>query len=192
MTTSSMQSSPAVSEQTGANPESDAAQATGPGENEQGERGAPAARDLTAELAALEDRYKRALADLDNYRKRSRRDVERRAYEQREAVLRDWLEVADSIERAITMAPDPDNPLYQGLTAVLDQIEEVMRRQGVRRVGAAGEPFDPERHEAVAVDRTADLPNRTVVELVRPGYALGDRILRPAQVIVAQPREAAS
>jgi molecular chaperone GrpE len=139
---------------------------------------------LAEELGRLEDRYKRALADLDNYRKRSAREVERRAAEIREALVRDWLEVLDSVERALRM--HPEGPLGQGLRAVLDQIEAVLARQGVTRIGAAGERFDPERHEAVDVRVTGDVEDQTVLEVVRSGFALGDRILRPAQVVVAR------
>ena len=146
---------------------------------------------LAKELAELDLRHQRAVADLDNYRKRSRREIERRSIEQREALLREWLEVLDSIERALTHVDDR-NQLYGGLRAVLDQIEGVMRRQGVRRSGAVGDRFDPELHQAVGVHEREDLPSQTVVELVRAGYALGDRVLRPAEVIVAQPRKAVS
>jgi molecular chaperone GrpE len=142
-------------------------------------------RDLVAELEKLDDRYKRAVADLDNYRKRSAREVERRVAESTEALLRDWLEAVDSVERALLMA-ETDGPLAVGLQAVLDQMEAILERQGLTRVGAVGEPFDPERHEAVAVVAAEDVPDRTVVEVVRSGFALGDRILRPARVVVAQ------
>jgi molecular chaperone GrpE len=142
-------------------------------------------RDLAAELERLDDRYKRALADLDNYRKRSAREVERRVAENTEAQLREWLDAIDSVERALLMA-ETDSPLAWGLQAVLDQMEAILERQGVTRVGAAGEPFDPERHEAIAVVAADGGPDRTVVEVARSGYALGDRILRPAQVVVAQ------
>jgi molecular chaperone GrpE len=142
-------------------------------------------RDLAAELEKLDDRYKRALADLDNYRKRSAREVERRVAESTESLLREWLDALDSVERALLMA-ETDSPLALGLQAVLDQMEAILERQGVTRVGAAGEPFDPERHEAIAVVAAEGVPDRTVVEVARSGYALGDRILRPAQVVVAQ------
>jgi molecular chaperone GrpE len=142
-------------------------------------------RDLAAELEKLDDRYKRALADLDNYRKRSAREVERRVAESTESLLREWLDALDSVERALLMA-ETDSSLAVGLQAVLDQMEGILERQGVTRVGAAGEPFDPERHEAIAVVAAEGVPDRTVVEVARSGYALGDRILRPAQVVVAQ------
>jgi len=146
-------------------------------------------RDLEAELAQMEDRYKRALADLDNYRKRSARETERRIAESREAQLREWLEAVDSVERALLM--ELDNPVFEGLRGVLEQMEAILARQGVQRIGAAGEQFDPERHEAVGVRYTDDAPDRTVVDVARSGFALGDRVLRPAEVIVsrAEPRD---
>jgi molecular chaperone GrpE len=144
-------------------------------------------RELEQELAQMEDRWKRALADLDNYRKRTARDTERRVEESREAQLREWLEVVDSLERALFM--QPEDPVVEGLRAVLEQMEAVLARQGVRRMGAAGEPFDPERHEAVGVRPTTELPDRTVADVARSGFMLGDRVLRPAEVVVARAPE---
>lgn len=141
-----------------------------------------AARD---ELARTDDRYKRALADLDNYRKRVERDTQRRLAEERERLLGDWLEALDSVERALRL--QPEDP---GLRAVLEQMEAILTRQGARRLGAAGEPFDPMWHEAVAVRASAGVPDRTILEVARSGFALGDdRVLRPAQVVVSQRRE---
>ena len=141
-----------------------------------------AQQDLADQLAATEDRFKRALADLDNYRKRAGRETDRRVAEAREALLRDWLEALDSIERAIAMDP----ALAEGLAAVLQQMEAILARHGVHRIGEAGERFDPERHEAVAVRTTDQVPDRTVVEVMRSGYALDGRVLRPAEVAVAR------
>jgi molecular chaperone GrpE len=142
-----------------------------------------AERDLTGELAALEDRYKRALADLENYRKRSARELDRRVGESREAVIGDWLEALDSVERALRM--EPQGTAAAGLQAVLEQMETILRREGIQRIGAAGEPFDPERFEAVGVRGTNEVPDRTVLEVVRSGFGSDGRVLRPAQVIVA-------
>jgi molecular chaperone GrpE len=144
--------------------------------------------DLAAQLAESEDRFKRARADLDNYRKRSAREVERRVAESREAQLREWLESVDSVERALLMA-QPESPLAVGLRAVLEQMEATLERQGVTRLGSAGERFDPERHEAVGVVAAQNVAPHTVVQVARSGYALGDRVLRPAQVIVSKESE---
>jgi molecular chaperone GrpE len=154
-------------------------------EEERPRRGADEERrDLDRELAQMEDRYKRALADLDNYRKRSARETERRIAESKEAQLREWLEAVDSVERALLM--ELDNPVFEGLRRVLEQMEAILARQGVRRIGAVGERFDPEHHEAVGVRYTDQEPDRTVVDVARSGYALGDRVLRPAEVIVSR------
>ena len=141
-------------------------------------------RDLATELSQMEDRYKRALADLDNYRKRSARELERLVTERGDAVLRDWLEVVDGVERALSQKPE--NPLYDGLLAVLEHMDAALDRHGVRRIGEVGEQFDPTRHDAISVTETDAVPDRTVVAVARSGYARGDRILRPAQVIVAR------
>jgi molecular chaperone GrpE len=142
----------------------------------------PQEPDLAEQLAATEDRFKRALADLDNYRKRAGRETDRRVAEAREALLRDFLEAVDSLERASALDPG----LAEGLSAVAGQLQAILARHGVHRIGEVGEPFDPERHEALAVRRTGDAPDRTVLDVARSGYAVDDRVLRPAEVTVAQ------
>jgi molecular chaperone GrpE len=144
-------------------------------------------RSPTAELTRIEDLYKRALADLDNYRKRSGRELERRTAEVKESMLMDWLEAVDSVERAIQM--EPGGPCRDGLQAVMGQMDAVLQRQGAQRIGAPGEPFDPERHEAIAVRASHDAPDRTILEVQRSGFALGERVVRPAQVVVARASE---
>ena len=151
-------------------------------EPRQQEQPAPAADDPVAVLARTEDRLKRALADLDNYRKRSARDVERRVQEARELLINDWLDVVDSVERAMRMDPAGN----EGLESVLEQMRAVLARQGARRFGEPGERFDPEHHEAIAVRQTDEVPEGTIQEVVRSGYELDGRVLRPAQVIVSK------
>jgi molecular chaperone GrpE len=146
--------------------------------------------DRDAELAASEDRYKRALADLDNYRKRAQRETDRRIADREEIILRDWLEAVDSVERALRM--QTASPVAEGLRAVLEQMESILARQGVRRIGEAGDRFDPERHEAIGVRETTEVPDHTIVEVARSGFAIGDRVLRPAQVIVARAPQGAA
>jgi molecular chaperone GrpE len=155
-----------------------------PAPGEQAARGAATTAGDGAALAQMEDRYKRALADLDNYRKRSARDVQTRVAESREALLRDWLEAVDSVERALQT--EHGTPAAEGLRALLEQMEAILARHGAQRIGAAGEPFDPERHEAIDVRATTEVPDRTVLEVARSGWAVGDRVLRPALVVVAR------
>jgi molecular chaperone GrpE len=136
---------------------------------------------LNEELARSEERYKRALADLENYRKRTARDLERHRIEIRDELSRDWLEVIDSVERALRAAPADE-----GLQAILEQMEGVVARLGVQRIGAAGERFNPELHEAVSVRESDEVDDRTVLDVARSGFAIGDRVLRPAQVVVSR------
>jgi molecular chaperone GrpE len=138
--------------------------------------------ELREELARTQDRHRRALADLDNYRKRVEREAVRRAADVRHALLLEWLEAVDSVERALRMEPgDP------GLSAVLEQMEAILARHGVTRLDALGTRFDPERHEAIAVAPSADVPNQTVLEVARSGFGTDDgTVLRPAQVVVSR------
>jgi molecular chaperone GrpE len=144
--------------------------------------------ETSAQLAAAEDRYLRARADLDNYRKRTERDVERRVLEQRDELVRAWLEAIDSVERALALhAAEPG--LAEGLRVFLEQMQAILARQGVTRIGEVGERFDPELHEAIAVVPSADRPAGTIAEVARSGYSAGDRVLRPAQVAVIRPSD---
>ena len=130
--------------------------------------------------AGDDERYLRALADLENYRKRSAQEVERRVAEQAERLLLDWIEAVDSVDRALGMQPS------DGLSSVLEQMEAILARQGVERVGAVGDRFDPELHEAISVQTSDEVPERTVLDVARSGYRHGERVLRPAQVVVSR------
>jgi molecular chaperone GrpE len=143
--------------------------------------------ELEQRNAELDDRYKRALADLDNYRKRAAREVDRRVLESTESQARQWLDAIDSVERALRLdGLEPEHPLALGLRRVLEQMESILERQGIQRVGEAGERFDPERHEAVGIRESNEVPDQTVMEVARSGWAAGERVLRPAQVIVSR------
>jgi molecular chaperone GrpE len=140
----------------------------------------PSVEELQARNAELEDRHLRARADLENYRKRSAAEIDRRVGEARDRLLLDWLEAIDSVERALRIDPDAD-----GLRAVLEQMDAILARNGVARIGRPGERFDPERHDAVAVhDGEGD--EAVIGDVARSGYTLADRVLRPAQVIVTR------
>jgi molecular chaperone GrpE len=143
---------------------------------------APAAERDDSELERLRDRWLRARADLENYRKRSDREVERRYGDARDRLLLDWLDVVDDLDRALRFGTVAD----AGLRPVQEQMHAVLARHGVERTEAEGAPFDPELHEAVGVRETDEVPPNTVVDVVRAGYRVGDRVLRPARVIVSK------
>jgi molecular chaperone GrpE len=149
-------------------------------EEQRGEAAAQSTEQPPEEPPGEDERYLRARADLDNYRKRAAQEVERRVAEQTERLLLDWIEAVDSVERALRMAPS------EGLRGVLEQMQAILARQGVERIGAPGDRFDPELHEDVAVEESEEAPDRSVIEVARSGYRRGDRVLRPAQVVVSR------
>lgn len=135
------------------------------------------------DIAELEDRWLRAMAELDNARKRHSRELERQRTAERARVASAWLPVLDNLELALGHASD--DAFAEGVRATLDQAVEVLARLGYPRQDATGVPFDPSVHEVVTVLDDPDAPPNTVVRVLRPGY--GD--LRPAAVAVARARE---
>ncbi|HWU86658.1 MAG TPA: nucleotide exchange factor GrpE [Kofleriaceae bacterium] len=145
-------------------------------------------------LAALErdkkenwDRYLRAAADLENFRKRQRRELDDAKLEARGKVLKEMLPVVDNLERAIEHATQQagTNPIVEGVQLVLRQFMSAFERLDVTPVEAAGQPFDPNLHEAIS-QAESDAPPGTVVQVLQRGYRSGDRLLRPALVVVAK------
>jgi molecular chaperone GrpE len=145
-------------------------------------------RRLRREIADLRDRSMRTLADFDNFRKRS--DRERQDAGRYAAIepLRDFLEVADNLERALSAGGSADD-LKLGVGMIFRQIQDLLRRHGVREISAAGASFDPAVHEAVSREESAEVELPTVVAELQRGYFLHERLLRPARVKVAVPAE---
>ncbi|GHE26537.1 hypothetical protein GCM10017673_30470 [Streptosporangium violaceochromogenes] len=141
---------------------------------------------LRSEVADLEDRWRRALADLDNVRKRVARDAERTRAEERARAAAEWLPVLDNLDRALEHAGADPVPVVEGLRAIRDQAVEVLARLGFPRRDDTGAAFDPARHEAVGVLAREGTPGGTVVHVVQPAYGEGERQLRPALVVVSK------
>ena len=156
--------------------------------------GAAAADEVEAKLAAAEkekkenwDRYLRAAADLDNLRKRQKREIEDAKFDMKSRVLKEMLPVVDNLERAIEHAAQQSgtNPIIEGVQLVLRQFMTAFERLDVVPIEAANQPFDPNLHEAISqID--SDAAPGTVVQVLQRGYRSGDRLLRPALVVVAK------
>jgi len=145
---------------------------------------------LRQEIADLRDRSLRTLADFDNFRKRAERErQEIRRYALLEP-LREFLPIADNLERALSAGGSAED-LKRGVELILRQMQELLRRFGVREVPADAEPFNPMVHEAVARVESDQVTAPTVSETLVRGYMLHDRLLRPAMVKVAVPPESA-
>ena len=146
---------------------------------------------LERERDEWREKYLRALADLDNARKRFQREaMELRKYAV-EVALKEILPVLDNLERALKSATNPDHfaQLREGLELVVQQFHQVLAQLGVKPVEGEGAPFNPEVHEAIGeVEREDMEPQRVAQEVVR-GYWLHDRLLRPAKVLVSRAPE---
>ena len=133
-------------------------------------------------------KYLRAVAELDNYRKRAARELETARRYAAERLGQAVLSVRDSLEAALASAENVDvATLLEGDRGTLMLLDQAFESVGIREINPAGEPFDPTKHEAMAMQPSADHAPDTVVTVVQKGYELHDRLLRPARVIVAAP-----
>jgi molecular chaperone GrpE len=149
---------------------------------------------LEREKAEAHDRMLRVAADFENYKRRSRRDMDDAAIRAKEQVLKEVLPVLDNLDRALlaTTRGGTVESLAQGVKLVERQLLAGLEKFGIKAFEAKGEPFDPARHEAIQQVETTDHPPGTVVEEFARGYLIGERLLRPSMVAVAKAPAAAS
>ena len=140
---------------------------------------------LSAERDGLKDQFLRALADLDNFRKRAARDMERVRKTAAEDLTRDLLPVLDNLERALAQAGDTTDGFAQGVQMVHKQLWEALAARGLERIPALGETFDPNVHEALALQPSEEYPENTVMAEWQRGYRMGGLVLRPWRVVVS-------
>ena len=144
---------------------------------------------LEAEKAEMRDRMLRIAADFDNWKKRARKDQTDGEMRTKEAVLRDVLEIADNLERATASwgeGKDSDaKSVRDGVELVLRQFRTKLERYQVRSVESVGLPFDPRFHEAISQVPSADAKPGSVLTELQKGYLIGEKLLRPALVVVA-------
>lgn len=147
-----------------------------------------------AALQRIKEQLLRTAADFDNYRKRSRREIDDAHKQGREELLRELLPVFDNLERAAAHAGQATDAkaVADGVNMVLRQFLDTLGKIGIRRISAVGQVFDPMQHEAIHQVESAEHAPGTVVEEAQPGYAMGDRLIRAAMVVVAKPRQAST
>ncbi len=148
---------------------------------------------LQAELDAAKNQGLRLLADMDNLRKRMEREKEETAKYAIGKFAADVVNVADNFERATNAVPegaaDADGAfksLVDGVTMTEREFQNVLERHGVHRLDPGGEAFNPHKHQAVMEMQNPDVVPGTIVQVFQPGYMIGDRVLRPAMVVVAK------
>jgi len=146
---------------------------------------------LKAELEQAQDRFLRKAAEFENYRKRMEKERNDAALLARSSVLIEFLALADDCERALTSMESPSGSndsierFREGVRLLYKQVQDALQRVGAARIDALGKPFDPHLHEAVMREASAELSENTVLQELRAGYLLRDRLLRPAQVKVS-------
>jgi molecular chaperone GrpE len=140
---------------------------------------------LQSELLRVQDLYLRALADLENFRKKVQQDHARIAYVGKRQILLKILEVVDSFDRALQQTSGLPEPLADGFLAISRQLQNILRSEDVTPMEALGENFDPELHEAIATVGDEDEASGTIVAELSRGYLWQGELLRPAKVSVA-------
>jgi molecular chaperone GrpE len=157
--------------------------------------------DLTQRLEAEQlkteeylDMLRRTQADFINYRRRSSQEQNEGRTTAQIAVLDQILPVLDDLGRALQAAPPElaNNSWVQGIQLVAKRLMTVLEQLGVKQIGRPGERFDPRWHEALSTEVRSDVPEGTILHVTRPGYAIGERVIRPAQVIVARSPQTAN
>ena len=141
-------------------------------------------RETQKKLEDVHDRWVRAAADLENYKKRSQRERDEVQKFGVEKLVKDLLPVLDNLDRALAAAA-ADDPLVAGVKLVRSSFEQALARHGVKGFSAMGQPFDPARHEALMQVPTAEVPPGTVALEHARGFTLHERLVRPAMVGVA-------
>jgi molecular chaperone GrpE len=145
---------------------------------------------LETEKLEIKDRMLRIAAEFDNYKKRARKELSDQEVKARESVLKDFLEVVDNLERALasigTGTTEKDvKSVQDGVELVLRLFKSKLERYGVKVIEAKGQPFDPRMHDAISQIPSPDVAPGTIVHEMQKGYRVGDRLLRPAVVVVA-------
>jgi len=143
---------------------------------------------LAEELRQAQDRVLRSQAELENFRRRVRRDSEEERRFSTQPLLTDLLPVVDNLQRAVEAAERSEGSagLLEGVRIVVAQLDAVLEKHHCPRIHAVGRPFDPTRHEAILEQPSREHPPGTVLRVAQAGYQLHDRVIRPSQVIVSR------
>ncbi len=138
-----------------------------------------------AKAAENQDGWQRAVAEFQNFKKRLERDRETDQIMMKGDIIRQFLPILDDLERALGERPSQD-PWSEGIELIERKLQSILDAEGLKRIEAVGELFDPNFHEAISTEPVDGMESGRIVAVVRNGYMLGDRVIRPAQVRVAR------
>ena len=140
---------------------------------------------LRDKLAEQTDLRLRLATDFENFKRRSRQESDARAAAQKESLIHELLPVIDNLERALASGASSGSPqLHQGVEMTLQQLRLLLRQHGIEPEESVGQPFDPHRHEALSQRHDAAHPAHSIIEVLQRGYRRGDKVFRPAKVVV--------
>jgi molecular chaperone GrpE len=146
---------------------------------------------LHQELHEQKDLNLRLAADFENFKRRSRQEVESRAAAQKESFIQELLPSIDNLERALASGASPGSLQFQqGVEMTLQQLRLLLRQHGIETEEIIGQPFDPHRHEAVSQRHDPTQADHAVLEVFQRGYRRGDTVFRPAKVVINDPKHA--
>jgi molecular chaperone GrpE len=148
----------------------------------------PEVEQAKQEAAAAQDRYLRTAADFENFKRRAVREKEELRLFAKSGVLEDLLPVWDNLALAVAAAKQPKadlKSLVGGVEMVLQQFKSALSGHGLTEINPVGKPFDAHQHEALSHQASAEVPEENVVTVVRPGFMLNGRLLRPASVVIS-------
>lgn len=143
-------------------------------------------QDLTEKLRQTEDRLMRTMADFENYRRRAMKDKQEILLYAAERPLNEFLPIFDNLERAVAHAGEGNaDSILEGVQMILNLFHQTLEKMEVKMLGEAGEPFDPNHHEAMQQMPDPEVPANHLVSVFQKGYMLRDRLVRPAKVVVS-------
>ena len=137
------------------------------------------------QLESVKDQFVRLTAEYDNYRKRTAKEKDSLYQDAKADTIREFLAVYDNLERAVSTEGDEDSPHKKGLEMIFHQYQEILKKLGVTEIEAQGQPFDPEKHNAVMHIDDENLGENVVSQVFQAGFLLGDKVIRHAIVQVA-------
>lgn len=140
---------------------------------------------LAQQLSTLNDQHLRLMAEYDNYRKRTQKEKETIYQDAKADTITKFLEIYDNLERAVSQEGDEENVHKKGMTMIFHELEGILSKLGVTVVDPVGEPFDPEKHNAVLHIEDENLGENIVAQVFQKGFLLGDKVIRHATVQVA-------
>ncbi len=180
---------PAAGQQAEQVPEAAPATTESPASGQEGRAEIEALREQLAQSEAKSaenlDGWQRSVAEFQNFKKRLERDRESDQIMMKGELIRKFLPVLDDLERAVRERPAPDS-WSDGIELILRKLQAIFQAEGLKRIDAEGQAFDPNFHEALSTEPVDGMEGGRVVAVVRNGYMLGDRVIRPAQVRVSR------